>query len=327
MWDSRLAYLLGVITSRIDRLGPSEQMTLKVASVIGREFAYRTLHDIHPIDSDREKLSQHFDTLLALDLTPLARPMPDLAYLFKHAITHDVAYNLMLYAQRRQLHRAVAEWYEHTYASDLTPYYPYLAYHWRRAADDRTPDPALVRKAIDYLHKAGEQAVHHYLNQEAIGFFNDALGLLQTLPASAERDQCELQLQLAVGAPLLETRGYAATEVQQAYARARQLSQQIGDNHLLFPALRGLWAYDIGRADYHGAYELGQQLLHLAKSEGDPSLLLEAHRALGNTVFWLGELTAAQEHMQQGIALYPTFKGSVCPDRFFVLRALHTMHS
>jgi class 3 adenylate cyclase len=113
----------GVITSRIDRLGPSEQMTLKVASVIGREFAYRTLHDIHPIDSDKEKLSQHFDTLLALDLTPLARPMPDLAYLFKHAITHDVAYNLMLYAQRRRLHRAVAEWYEHTYASDLTPYY------------------------------------------------------------------------------------------------------------------------------------------------------------------------------------------------------------
>lgn len=294
----------GVITSRIDRLAPAEQMTMKVASVIGREFPYRTLHAVHPIQDGKEALLGHFDTLLALDLTPVARPAPDLAYLFKHAITHEVAYNLLLFAQRRQLHRAVAEWHEHTYASNLAPYYPVLAYHWSKAAEDRVPEPSLVWTAVEYLHKAGDQAAQQYLNQEAIQCFTDALRLLASVPASAERDQRELQLQLALGAPLLETRGYAAAEVAQTYARAKVLSQQIGDDQLLFPALRGLWAYDIGRADYHEAQTLGEQMLDLAERQHDPTIRLEAHRALGNTVFWMGQFDAAHTHMQAGIALY-----------------------
>ncbi|MGH9942186.1 MAG: AAA family ATPase, partial [Pyrinomonadaceae bacterium] len=156
----------GVITNRIDRLTPEQQLTMKVASVIGRVFAYPTLHDVHPIDADRRRLPEHFDVLQRLDLTPLEQPMPHLTYIFKHAITHEVAYNLMLFSQRRQLHRAVAEWYEQTHAEDLSPYYPYLAYHWRRAAEDRVPDPSRLWKAIAYLHKSGDQAVRNYVNQE-----------------------------------------------------------------------------------------------------------------------------------------------------------------
>ena len=159
----------GVITSRIDRLTPSQQLTLKVASVIGRVFAFRILGDIHPIEADRPQLPAYLDTLQRLDITPLETPPPDLAYLFKHIITQEVAYNLMLFEQRRELHRAVAEWYEHAHAEDLSPFYPLLAHHWSKAE--------IAEKAIDYLEKAGEDAMRGYANREAVRFFSEALAL------------------------------------------------------------------------------------------------------------------------------------------------------
>lgn len=294
----------GVITGRIDRLTPSQQLTMKVASVIGRIFSYSTLHDIYPIDDERPNIATHFDILQHLDLTPLERPAPDLAYIFKHIITRDVAYNLMLFAQRRQLHRSIAEWYEKTYEQDLPSFYAYLAFHWHKAAEDRVIDCEMANKAIDYYQKAGDRAVHHYVNQEAITFYSEAIKLLRALPASEERNRRELQLLLALGGPLIGTRGYAASEVEDTYLRAKELSQEIGDNKLLFPALRGLWAFHIGRAEYQEARKLAEQMLQLAEAEQELAIHMEAYRALGNTVFWMGELGGARDRMEDGIKLY-----------------------
>ena len=159
----------GVITSRIDRLIPAQQLTLKVASVIGRVFSFRALQNIHPIEVDKAQLVDYLNTLQQLDITPLETPEPELSYIFKHIITQEVAYNLMLFSQRRQLHRAVAEWYERTYVEDLTPFYPLLAHHWGKAE--------VFPNAIAYLEKAGEQALHSYANREAVLFFTEALRL------------------------------------------------------------------------------------------------------------------------------------------------------
>jgi predicted ATPase/class 3 adenylate cyclase len=168
----------GVITSRIDRLTPQQQLALKAASVIGRVFALRILRHVHPIEADRPRLAEYLAGMQRLDITPLETPAPDEAYIFKHAITQDVAYNLMLFSQRRELHQHVAEWYEQTFASDLDPYYPLLAHHWSRAIEGlQHPEPALVEKALSSLEKAGEAALHGYANQEAIGFFSAALRL------------------------------------------------------------------------------------------------------------------------------------------------------
>lgn len=159
----------GVVTSRIDRLGVREQLTLKVASVIGRVFGYRILHDVHPLPGEKERLHQHLELLSKLNITQLETPPPDLKYIFKHAITREASYDLMTYDQRRQLHRAVAEWYERTYVDDLAPFYPLLAHHWSKA---EAPTQAIV-----YLERAGDQAMHHYANREAIRFYNEALAL------------------------------------------------------------------------------------------------------------------------------------------------------
>ncbi|MGH2520920.1 MAG: ATP-binding protein, partial [Anaerolineales bacterium] len=166
----------GVVTSRIDRLPPAQQLTVKVASVIGRVFALRALHDVHPVEVDRPMLPAYLSTLEQWDIALLETPEPELAYIFKHVITQEVAYNLLLFVQRRQLHRAVAEWYEHSFASDLTRFYPLLAHHWLNAIETPEKDAA-TGKAIEYLEKAGAEALRGYANQEAIKFLTQALEL------------------------------------------------------------------------------------------------------------------------------------------------------
>jgi len=168
----------GLVTSRIDRLPPPHQLTLKLASVIGRVFAFGLLHDIHPIEADKQRLPDYLRQLEELELTVPTTPEPDLAYRFKHTLTREVAYNMLLFAQRRELHRAIAEWHERTYAADPSPFYATLAYHWSKA---EAPG-----QAFEYLEKAGEHALHSGTYREAADFFREAVRLIEAETALSE---------------------------------------------------------------------------------------------------------------------------------------------
>ncbi|MES2571528.1 MAG: AAA family ATPase, partial [Verrucomicrobiota bacterium] len=157
----------GLVTSRIDRLSPQEQLVLKVASVIGRTFASDILFDVCPIEEDKPNLDAYLATFTRQNLTLLDAPDPDPVYLFKHVITQEVAYQMMGAGQRRLLHQAVAEWYEGNHQSDLSPFFPLLAKHWSHT-DQFT-------KAQEYLEKAGMSAMRDFANEEAVGFFSQAL--------------------------------------------------------------------------------------------------------------------------------------------------------
>lgn len=178
--------LQAAITNRIDSLNPSQQLTLKVASVIGRIFAFRVLQAIHPIEADKSALPDYMAALTRLSLTMIESEAPDLAYIFKHAVTQEVAYNLMLFSQRRLLHQAVAEWIERNYEKNLEAYYTLLAHHWSQAAEtsEALRDGRALHKAVEYLEKAGEQAMQNYANQEAVQFFSHALELDKKLIGS-----------------------------------------------------------------------------------------------------------------------------------------------
>ena len=89
--------------------------------------------------------------------------------------------------------------------------------------------------------RQGREPVERSANVEAISHLTKGLELLKTLPDTPERAQQELTLQIALGVPLMATKGYAAPEVEQAYARARELCQQVGETPQLFPVLWGLW--------------------------------------------------------------------------------------
>ena len=154
------------IHALIDRLAPAEQLTLKVASVAGLSFSPALLRGIFPDEPDRQHLDRHLQRLEQLEL--IIQDSPESAYAFKSAAVHALAYDSLLFAQRRHLHRQAAEWYERTF-EDCSPYYAALAHHWRQAED-----PA---RAIGYLEKAGQQALRAGEFEEAERYLQESLEL------------------------------------------------------------------------------------------------------------------------------------------------------
>jgi predicted ATPase len=139
---------------------------------------------------------------------------------------------------------------------------------------------------------------------EAMAYLTRGLELLATLPATPMRTHQELVLQTTLGPALMAIKGFAATEVEHAYTRAWELCQQVGETPELFPVVLGLRRWYFVRAEMAKARQLGAQLLALAERTQDAAQLLEAHRAVGTTLFFLGELAPALAHLERGIALY-----------------------
>jgi class 3 adenylate cyclase len=153
--------------TRIDELAPGPQLTLKVASLIGSTFPYSLLQAVYPVEADKESLREHLAILEEHGMVKLRATQPEMSYCLSDADIQESAYSLMLFAQRRQLHRAVAGWYEQIYTEDVARFYPLLAHHWRRANEPG--------KAIYYLEKAAEQARRNGEDQGALRFLDEAL--------------------------------------------------------------------------------------------------------------------------------------------------------
>jgi class 3 adenylate cyclase/tetratricopeptide (TPR) repeat protein len=157
----------GTILARIDRLDPRQQLAVKVASVIGRRFALDVLRDVYPVEPDRPLLRQKLDELERADWTSLEAPEPAPVWQYKQELTREVAYGLLLFSQRRQLHRAVAERLEAIPPESRAPLYGRLAWHWGRAEA-----PA---KTLEYLEKAGAHALVEGAYAEAAQALRQAL--------------------------------------------------------------------------------------------------------------------------------------------------------
>ncbi len=246
----------GVITSRIDRLSPSMQLTLKVASVIGRAFAFQLLQEVHPIDADKEQLTDYLKKLAIFDLTPLMTPEPELAYVFKHIITQEVSYNLMLFAQRRQLHQRVAQWYELHYGNELPEYYEILAYHYEQGQ--------VWENALEYLVKAGQKAQQAYVNPEALSHYNRALAVCNQLGDAVD---CATLMAIYAGVGQVH---FLLSEFQPsiaAYKKMLEVACLQGDRYKEAEALYNIgyglfWAHEFEQAlDYsQQAYSLALEI-------------------------------------------------------------------
>jgi predicted ATPase len=161
-----------------------------------------------------------------------------------------------------------------------------------------------VVQAVIYWQRAGENASNRSANVEAVSHFTTGIELLKTLPETPERTQHAVTLYIALGAALQVTKGYAAPEVEDAYTRARELCQQVGETPELVPVLFGLWRFYHTRLQLHTARELGETLLRLAQRTDDPALAVIAHNAFGATQLCLGALPIARQHLEEGIARY-----------------------
>jgi predicted ATPase len=181
------------------------------------------------------------------------------------------------------------------FAAQLDDHLDELAHHYSRSDN--------VAKAVDYLGRAGQQALQRSAYTDAIRSLNAALDLVQRLPESLERFQREVFLQLTLARTLTPLESRAAPEVERAYTRARELCERLADPPELFPTLVGLLVIHLLRGELRNARQLALQLAHRAQSVQDPAGLLYAQVALGEISFFSGELPAAREHLEMAMSL------------------------
>ncbi len=286
------ATLHDALMARLDRLAPVREIA-QVGAMLGREFSYELVHAVS--STDETLLQQGLRQLVGAELLYQRGLPPQATYIFKHALIQDTAYQSLLKSKRQQLHQKIVQVLAEQFPETVETQPELLAHHYTEAG--------LIAQAVPYWQTAGQRASQRSANVEAISHLTKGLELLKTLLDTPERAQQELTLQIALGAPLMATKGYTAPEVEKVYARSRELCQQMGETPQLFSVLRGLWAFYNVRAEYETARELGEQCLTLAQRVQDPALLVEAHYALGNTLFLLGEFASVLEHLEQGIAV------------------------
>ena len=284
----------GVLAARIDRLSAEEKGLLQQLSVIGRQFPLGLVKQV--VRQPEEEVYRVLSSLQAKEFLYEQPAFPEVEYIFKHVLTQEVAYGTVLQELRKVLHEQTAQAIEVLYSSSLEEHYSELAHHYSRSGN--------TEKAVEYLGLAGQQAARHSANEEAVRHLTTALDFLSSLPDTPERNRRELDLQATLAPVLILTSGYGNPQTEKAYARAKELCEQVGETPRLFPVLWGFNLVYYDRGEYQTARRNSERMLALAQQAQDSALLVEAHYGLGAVLFQLGEFLLARTHLEQGISLY-----------------------
>jgi predicted ATPase len=288
------ATVQGVLAARIDRLPAEEKELLQTLAVIGREFPFGLIRRV--AEGGEAEIHGRLSQLQVGEFIFEQPAFPEPEYLFKHALAQEVAYHSLLGERRKALHERTGQAIEELYRGALDEHYSELAHHYGRT--DNT------LKAVEYLHLAGEQAVQRSAYGEGIGQLAKAADLMSTLPETRERDERDLLLQLTLGKALSVTQGFAPPEAAKAYARARHLSERVGEAPQRFRALAGMWLMHRMQAETEKAEELAEQLLQLSRDLHHPPYLMQAHEVVAETSYMRGDFCGARDHEQEAIRLF-----------------------
>jgi tetratricopeptide (TPR) repeat protein len=279
--------------ARLDRLS-SVKLTAQIASTLGREFSFEMLQAVAALGTDElvETLSQ----LVEREILFQRGVPPRASYSFKHALIQEAAYQSLLRTARRHYHVRAAR--------TLVEGFPDVAERQPELVAEHFHLGGETDSAISYWRAAGERALGRFANIEAVAHFKKALAQIEKLAPSEERARRELNLLANIGNALTAIDGYAAAEAEQIFARARALCRTAGDTPQLYRTLRGLQSYYQVRGPLRSAREIGEQLSGLAERSDDPSLWVEARRALGWCLFCFGEIRAGRDALAEAVDRY-----------------------
>jgi class 3 adenylate cyclase/predicted ATPase len=287
------ATLHASLLARLDRLGSARHVA-QIGAAIGRQFSYPVLHAVSrlPEDELRAALAQ----LVASELVFQRGSPPDAVYSFKHALVQDAAHGSLLRNARQQLHAQIAEALE-AHSPEIIESQPeLLAQHYAEAG--------LVEKALAFWGKAGHRSVARSAMAEAAAQFQKGLDQLALLADIPERRQKELEFSSALGAVLNVVKGSAAPETGQAYARARELWEQLGSPVEFIEVPCGQSRYHAHCGELDVALRLDQGLLRLSRRRNDSAGLVMGHYSSGRNLMWVGSFASSRSHLEMVLALY-----------------------
>jgi predicted ATPase len=279
------------LSARLDRLGPVKEVA-QVAAVVGREFSYELLAAV--ADWPDDQLQGALRRLCAAELIFGRGEAPDAHYVFKHVLVQETAYNAVLRERRAELHGRIARTLAADFPEVLENQPELIAHHCTEAGLDE--------EAVEFWREAGELAISRSASHEAVAHLQNALAILGRFAECHFRDRTELGLQTSLGGALIAARSFAAPETGEAFLRAWELCQRLGDERRQWPVLFGRWIHHTARAELEDSLRVARDMLRLAEGQADPVPQIIAHRALANSHFFIGDLAATQAHAEQALA-------------------------
>ena len=287
--------LSDALMERLDRVAPSRKLA-QIAAVIGREFSHDLLSAASQIDEDDMQsalsLLEQADIIYRVGISPFVR------FAFKHVLLRDAIYNSLLRSKRQQIHADIAAILERDFPELAENQPEVLAFHYQEAGNHQL--------AIRCWFKSGQRALAHSANVEAIANLRKTLRLLNALPETPERIKQEIDIQLALGIPLIAVQGYASAETREAFSRARTLCQKLGNIPEYFQALFGLWGHSWMSGKNDDALRMADEFLSRSQALSDPVLPIVAHRVMGSTLLTVGDFQSSANHFEETIKLSPS---------------------
>jgi len=296
----------GIIAARMDRLEESLKRIMQVASVIGREFAFRVLQSIMGM---QEELKSHLLNLQGLEFIYEKNLFPELEYIFKHALTQEVAYNSLLLKRRKEIHQRIGKAIEELYPDRLEEFYETLAYHYKQGES--------LNKALDYFIKAGEKSYDRYAVEESHQYFKEAYDILSKKVGRTKDEDCLLIDLLIKWAYAFYHRG-DMRGLTGAFSANQELAESLGDKARLgmFYGWFGMAMQNRGKLK--DSYQYLSKALKLGEEIEDQKVIGYACAWLTWPCTWLGLLDEAIAHGERALQI----SQSLQPDHYLYLKSL-----
>ena len=287
--------LAASLMARLDRLGKVKRVA-QVAATIGPTFTIDVLAEISTLSTSI--LDEAVNQLVVSEILLRRADTPVPTYDFRHALLREVAYSSLLKSERQQLHARIAQALEGEGLHGTASEPELLGYHYSRAG--------MVELAINCFLTAGSRAFENSAYREAVEHVSDGLDLLDRLQDGDHRIQSEMSLRTTLAQALHALKGGGLKEVAANYERARSLNHFANDPSKYFTVLIGCWTYSFISANLYDAQEISGEVLDLAQSMRDPTLLAEAQRIRGMTSLYMGDFNAAREYISDALETYVT---------------------
>ncbi|HYR12059.1 MAG TPA: AAA family ATPase [Longimicrobium sp.] len=300
-----------LIQQQVERLAAEDQAVLEAASVAGMEFSAAAV--AAALGQGVGEVEERCDYLAREGRFVQPRgteSWPDGTFSGRYALVHhlhrDVLYGRMSGARRARLYRRIGARLEEAYDDGAVARAPELALHFTEGRD-----PA---RAVEYRHRAAEQALARSAHPEAVEHLERALAVVRahpTLPDAAAREAALLRL---LAPALVELRGWGDAGAERAFARARELCEVSGDTARLARVLYGLaYVHEI-RGDYARSQALVEERLRLDLPQGEPGPRIEAYELLACSLFHQGRFARAVAKARAGIRIFRGVPEGVSPD-------------
>lgn len=292
----------------IEELAAQDRNLLEAAAVRGREFSTAEIATV--LDQTEEDIELRCSRLAgrgrwihASGVKEWPNGQISSLYAFAHDLYQEVFYELVPPGQRGRIHRTIGERLESVYGDQAAGKAGELANHF---VHGRVPE-----KAVEYLRLSASTSLDRSAPREATAALRKALDLVPGLGSETARAQQELDLQQMLATSLIALEGVGSKSAEQAYERARALSDLLGENSKTQEVLYGMGAMYEVRGDFNRSQSLMNERLELPSIEKDSLLQVETHELLACSLFHQGQLALSLKHAKEGMSRFDTNRHSV----------------